>query len=239
MLCPLTSLTNCTITAWSDTEACLIRSEVHLLFLRSLKERPRCTGTIAEIWLVPTISDLLDNRWLSILNKHLLISSLHLAGIYFHVCYCHSLFTIGRAARIQNSRLCTLLLILDSLMLLGHLHLRDGRGLHASLADLVIIIILHVVWLQSLIRLITLWCLLLNVIVLQVCVLYNYLFAFLFNYLLLWFLLCLRLILQLHSMKSSMPFLLLHWDSLFLLRRTLIKIFIVILVIKETLQGLH
>ena len=116
-------------------------------------------------------------------------------------------------------------------MLLRQLHLGNGGRLHAALAHLVIIIILHVVRLHCLIWLIALRGLLLNIIVLQVRILYYYLFAFLLNDLLLRFLLRLRLILQLHTVEASVPFLLLHGDTLFLLWRTLIQVLVVIFVV--------
>ena len=118
-----------------------------------------------------------------------------MTGVYFDVGDGHPLLAVSRTARVQYPRLRPLLLILDPLMLLRQLHLGNGGRLHAALAHLVIIIILHVVRLHCLIWLIALRGLLLNIIVLQVRILYYYLFAFLLNDLLLRFLLRLRLIL--------------------------------------------
>ena len=107
--------------------------------------------------------------------------------------------------------------------------------LDTTLADLIIIIILHLVLLGHLIWLIALRRLLFEVVILNVGIFNDYLLAFLFYDCLLRFLLHLRNILCLNSMHSNLSILLLGRNSLFLFRWTLIAVFISIFVVQKTL----
>ena len=123
-------------------------------------------------------------------------------------------------------------------MLLRNLHLWHRLLLYAALANLVIIIILHVIGLHDLVWLVTLWRLLFQILVLNICIFDNYLLAFLLDYLLLRLWLHLRWYIQLLiSMRASEP-ILLHGNSLLLFRRTPVTLFITILVVEQTFKSL-
>ena len=104
------------------------------------------------------------------------------------------------------------------------------------MADLIIIIILHVISLHDLVRLVALGHLLFWDRVLDVCVLYYYLLTFLFDNLLLGFTLHLGLLWQ--SLVAGVALLLLG-DLLFLFRWALIAFLVAVLVIEEAFESLH
>ena len=98
-----------------------------------------------------------------------------------HLAHSHPLLALRRTAGIQNARLRPLLLILDGVVRLRRL---QGLLLHATLPDLVIIIILHLIRLNHLIRLVPLRRLLLQALSLYVRVLDHDLFVLLLDHLL-------------------------------------------------------
>lgn len=178
------SLPNRAVSPGSNAKATFIRSEVHLLLLRSLKQGSSRASTSSKVRLVPAVAHLLHGCRLGILSNHLLVCSLHVASRGLHLAHGHPLLALRRTTGIQNARLRPLLLILDGVVRLRCLHGRDGLLLHAALPDLVINNKLHLIRLNHLIRLVPLRWLLLQALGLYVRVLDHDLFVLLLDHLL-------------------------------------------------------
>lgn len=175
------SLSDCAVPSRSNAESTLIRREVHLLLLRSLKQRSSRARSSSQVCGVPAVAHLLHHRLLRILSDHLLVGALHVPSRGLHLTHGHPLLALRRAACVQNARLRPLFLVLDGVVWLWHL---NRLLLHTSLPDLVIIIILHLILLNHLIGLVPLRRRLLQALVLYVRVLDNNLFVLLLDHLL-------------------------------------------------------
>lgn len=130
-------------------------------------------------------------------------------------------------------------MIFQSLVLLRQLRLRHRLVLlDTALSNLVVVIILHLVLMHHVVWLVTLRGLLLQILVLNVRVLYYDLLAFLLDDGLLRFRLHLRDVLCLNPVHAELPILLLGRNSLLLFRWTLVTVFVPVLVVQEAFQGL-
>lgn len=232
------SLPDRAVSSGSNSEATLIGSEVHLLLRRSLEQRPSRASAGSEIRLVAAVPHLLHDCRLRILSNHLLICSLHMASRGLHLAHGHPLLALRRTAGIQNARLRPLLLVLNGVVWLRCLHGRHGLLLYATLPDLVIIIILHLIRLNHLVRLVPLRWLLLQALSLYVRVLDHNLFVLLLDHLLVLHRLWLRgLSVLLASNGACMALLLLRYPLL-LLRWALVPILVAIFIVEEALERL-
>jgi len=170
-----TTLTNCAVSSGTNAETCLVRCVVHLLLGRSP----------AQIRLVATITNFLDNLWSSMLLHYLSLLLMVATGC-LSLELINPLLALSRVARVQNSLLRNLLGVFHGTVRLAYLNVLYRlhlRLLNASLSNLaIIVVVLHLV----LINIVSLGRLLLNLRILylptlDIRVLYNNLLVLLLD----------------------------------------------------------